>query len=91
MNHLFYMGDFKLYAKYNDSEGLLSLVKRFSDSITMQHGLEKYTKFTFKKGLQVKSKIITLNINIEITQDTVKTYKYFGINETNHFSHTMNK
>ena len=41
-NHLFYMDDLKLFAK-NDQQlqGLLNIVKQFSDDIRMEFGLDK--------------------------------------------------
>ena len=63
------MDDFKLYAKNDeDLEGLLSTVKRFRDNIGMQFGQDKCAKFIYKKGSLVKSKSITLNKNMEITE-----------------------
>ena len=44
----------------NDDLGLLSTVKRFSDDVGMQFGLDNSAKVTFRKGLQVKSKKNTL-------------------------------
>ena len=49
ITHLFYMDDLKLYAKNDgDLEGLLATVKRFSDDINMEFGLDKCAKATFK-------------------------------------------
>ena len=47
----------------NNSEGQLSMLKIFSENTGTQLGLEKYTKVTFKKGLLLKSKNISLDIN----------------------------
>ena len=49
--HLFYMDDLELCAK-DDSEleGLLRIVKGFSDDIGMEFGLSKCAKATFKRG-----------------------------------------
>ena len=92
INHLFYMYDFKVICKNDGLEGLLNTVKRFSYDIKMQFDLGKCTKVTFKKGLLLKSKNITLDLNIEITElDHNKTYKYSEINEANGINHTMNK
>ncbi|XP_070406164.1 uncharacterized protein [Nothobranchius furzeri] len=42
INHLFYMDDLKTYAKNdNQQEGLLQIVKLFSDDICMQFGLDE--------------------------------------------------
>ena len=58
----------------------------------MQFGLDKHVKVVFRKGLQIKSKIIMWNINTEITElEHNKIYKYLGINEVNDINHTMNK
>ena len=56
INHLFYMDDLKLFAR-NDNEfiGLLDTVKRFSDDIEMQCGLDKCAKDTFIIGKIVKT------------------------------------
>ena len=64
------MDDLKLYAENDDNlEGQPNTLKRFSDDIRMQFDLDvKFdVKVTFKKGLQVKSKNITIDINTEIT------------------------
>ena len=45
------MDDPELFAKDNhDLEGLLETVKKFSDGVGMEFGLEKLTKATFFKG-----------------------------------------
>ena len=57
---------FKVILKNNDGlESLLIAVKKFSDVTEVQFNLDKCVKVTFKKGLQVKSKI-SLDINTEI-------------------------
>uniref|UniRef100_A0A8C6P0Q3 Reverse transcriptase domain-containing protein n=1 Tax=Nothobranchius furzeri TaxID=105023 RepID=A0A8C6P0Q3_NOTFU len=83
INHLFYMDDLKTYAKNdNQQEGLLQIVKLFSDDICMQFGLDKCAKVTFKKGK------LTSTSNIQLDQETVimelnqqDTYIYLGVNE----------
>ena len=51
ITHLFYMDDLKLYAKDDgELEGLLKIVKGFSDDIGMDFGLSKCPKATFKRG-----------------------------------------
>ena len=51
MNHLFYMDDLKLYGKNGkELDGLLCTVKKFSDVIGMEFGLDKYAKATFIRG-----------------------------------------
>ena len=44
------------------------------------------------KGSQVMSKIITLDINMKITElENNKTYKYFGIDEVNSISQIIDE
>ena len=51
ITHLFYIYDLKLCAKdYNELEGPLRTVKRFSDNIGIEFGLSKYAKANFKRG-----------------------------------------
>ena len=45
------MDDLKTYAKDdNQQTGLLSIVKKFTDDIKMEFGLDKCAKATFKRG-----------------------------------------
>ena len=55
INHLFYMDDLKLSAK-NDQplQGLLNIVKQFSDDIRMEFALDKCAKATFFRGKLLK-------------------------------------
>ena len=48
INHLFYIDNLKLFAK-NDQQlqGLLNILKQFSDDIRMEFGLDKCAKATF--------------------------------------------
>ena len=48
INHIFYMDDLKLFAK-NDQQlqGLLNIVKQFSDDIQMEFGLINLIKLHF--------------------------------------------
>ena len=50
ITHLFYMDDLKLYTKdYSELEGLLKIVKGFSDDVGMEIGLSKWAKTTFRE------------------------------------------
>ena len=50
ITHLFYMDDLKLYTKdYSELEGLLKIVKGFSDDVGMELGLSKWAKTTFRE------------------------------------------
>ncbi len=47
INHLFYVHDLKLYGKdYGQLEGLVKTVKKVSDDIKMEFGLDKCAKAT---------------------------------------------
>ena len=49
ITHLFYMDDLKLYVKDgSEVEGLLRIVKGFSDDFDMEFGLSKCAKATFR-------------------------------------------
>ena len=53
---MFYMDDLKLYKKDGtERDRLLRTVKRFSDDISMEFGLSKCAKTTFKRGKLGKS------------------------------------
>ena len=81
-NHLFYMGDLKLFAKDdNDLEGLLQTVKKFSDDIGMSFVLDKCAKATFKRRKLTGATSAELDRNTVIKQEEV--YKYLGIGESN--------
>ena len=58
----------------------------------MQFVVENCAKVPFKKGLQVKSKKINLNVNTGISESKHnKTFKYLKIDEANGLPHSMNK
>ena len=55
---------------------------RCGDNMRIQFSLDKCAKVSFKKGLVVNSKNITLDINMEITKlEHMNTYKYSRIND----------
>ena len=58
----------------------------------MQFGQEICVKVTFKKDLRVKSKNITLDINMEIKDlEHNKTNEYLVIKEADSIKHSINK
>ena len=58
--HMLYMNDLKLYPKdYNNLEGLLRIVKGFSENIDMEFGLSKGARATFKRQVNQKSLIMS--------------------------------
>ena len=92
-NHSLYMDDLKLYAK-NDKqlEGLLTIVKRFSDDIQLQFGFDKCTIASFKKGKLTKVTNIELNHESIIQElDPDGAYKCLSIYESNGIKHATMK
>ena len=83
VSHLLYMDDLKLYGKNDEQlQSLLETVKRFSNDIGMEFGLEKCAKVTFKRGKVTSTSHIELDVDTqirELEQDAV--YKYLGIDE----------
>ena len=90
INHLFYMDDLKLFARSDQQlQGLLNIVKHFSDDIRMEFGLDKYVKATFFRGKLVKAKNITLDTTTVITDlDPVESYKYLWVTEGDGIQHS---
>ena len=87
------MDDLRLFAKDdNDLEGLLEMVKKFSDDIGMSFGLDKCAKATFKRGKLTGTTSVELDQNIVI-KDLVQeeVYKYFGVDESNGIQHATVK
>ena len=77
------MDDLKLYGT-SDSQlnGLISTVKKVSDDIQMEFGLDKCAKATFKRGKKVSAEGILLNDHQLIQDlDQAETYKYLGMVE----------
>ena len=61
------MDDLKTYSKDdNQQAGLLTVVKKFSDDIRMEFGLEKCAKATFKRGKLTKTSDLQIDINTSI-------------------------
>ena len=61
------MDDLKLYSKSDsDLTSFLRIVKKPSDDIRMQFGLEKGAKITINKGKMVRSSNIGLNEHTHI-------------------------
>ena len=65
----FYMDDLMLHAK-NDKEleGLLSTVKKFSDDIAVEFGLDKCAKATFIKGKLTRTTAVELDVGTTIPE-----------------------
>ena len=81
-------GDLKLFAK-NDQQlqGLLNIVKQFSDDIWMEFGLDKCAKAIFFRGNLLKA--ITLDtITIIKDLEPEENYKYLGVTEGDRIQHS---
>ena len=77
------MDDLKLIAK-NDQQlqGLLNIVKQFSDNIRMEFGLDKRAKATFFRVKVLKTKNITLYAATVVNDlEPEESYKYLGVTE----------
>ena len=87
------MDDLKTYSKDdNQQAGLLTVVKKFSDDIRMEFGLEKCAKATFKRGKLTKTSDLQIDINTSIRElDQEEAYKYLGINEGDGIQHAAMK
>ena len=83
------MNDLKLYPKdYNNLEGLLRIVKGFSDNIGMEFGLSKGARATIKRGKLEKSDHVRLDEETMIKDlEQEKVYKYLGIDESSGIQH----
>ena len=91
--HLFYLDDLKLYTKDdNELEGLLRIVKGFSDDIGMEFGLSKCAKTTFKRGKLEKSDHVRLEEETMIKDlEQEKVYKYLSVDESSGIQHARMK
>ena len=69
-----------MYAKNdNQQTGLLSIVKKFSDDIKMEFGLEMCAKASLKVGKLVETLDLQLDANTCIKElDQEGTYRYLG-------------
>ena len=87
------MDGLKLYGK-NDKEldGLLYTVKKFSDDIGMEFGLDRCAKATFIRGRLTSTSEIKLNEDTSIRElDQEETYKYLGTDEADGIQHSKMK
>ena len=84
ITNLFYMDNLKIYAKDDSKvEGLLKIVKEFSDDIGMESALSKYAQATFKRGKSEKSDHVQLEDEAIIKDlEQEKFNKYLGFDES---------
>ena len=83
VNHLLYMDDLKTFAKNDNVQtGILNTVKKFSDDINMDFGLEKCVKATFIKGKLTTWQNVQLDINTTIKDlEPGEAYKHLEMDE----------
>ena len=87
------MDDLKLYGTSdNQLDGLISTVKKVSDDIQMEFGLDKCAKATVKRGKKVSAEGTLLN-NHQVIQDLdqAETYKNLGMEEAEGVQHHQMK
>ena len=78
----------------NDKEldGLVRKVKKFSDDIGMEFGLDKCAKATFIRGRLTSTSKIKLDEDANLRElDQEETYKYLGIDESDEMQHAKMK
>ena len=87
------MDDLKTYAKDDNQQAcLLTVVKKFSDDIRMEFGLEKSAKATFKRGKLTETSDLQLDTDTCIRElDQEGVYNYLGINEGDGIPHAAMK
>ena len=75
------MDDLKLFAKKDQEfQGLLNIVKQFSDDISMECKLDNCAKAILFRGKLLKAKNITLDTTMVIKDlETEEKYKYLGV------------
>jgi hypothetical protein len=87
------MDDLKLIAKSEEElQKQIQRIKIYSEDINMEFGLEKCTKFTFKRGKLTHFQNLVIDTNREIQElEQEKTYKYLGIEESDGIQHQQMK
>ena len=76
----------------SEFEGLLRIVKGFSDDISMEFGLSKCTKATFKRGKLEKSDRVQLDEETMIKDlELEKVYKNLGLDKSSSIQHATMK
>ncbi|KAF2878863.1 hypothetical protein ILUMI_27306 [Ignelater luminosus] len=93
VSNLLYMDDLKIFGK-NEQElrKEMKVIQIYSTDISMEMGLEKCAKVTFKRGERVKSEGIEVGDSDLIKElGENETYKYLGMNETRGIDETQVK
>ena len=93
ISNLFYMDDLRLFIKNEPEQiGELKVVKQFSDDISVEFGLEKFARASFKKRKMTSTGNIVIDVDTEIqelNQDGV--YNYLGVDESDGIQHSKMK
>ena len=92
ITHLFYMDDLKLCEK-DDSEleGLLRIVKGFSNDACMEFRLSKCTKAAFKRDELEKFDLVEEEAEETMIKEQEKVYKCLGVDESSGSQHASMK
>ena len=86
------MDDPKLFRKSTvELESLLNNVRIFSNDISMEFGLDKYTTLAVTKGKVTEIQSMSLPNNNITGLSLNKTHKYLGILQANDIKHTQVK
>ena len=82
INHLLFMDDLKLYGGSREEvEGLVGVVKKFSDDIGMEFGIDKCATLEIRHGKQVACEGIELPGGEVMKEVEESGYKYLGVLE----------
>ena len=82
INHLLFMDDLKLYGGNREEvEGLVGVVKKFSDDIGMEFGIDKCATLEIRHGKQVECDGIELPGGEVMKEVEEGGYKYLGVLE----------
>ena len=82
INHLLFMDDLKLYGRNRvEVEGLVGVVKKFSDDIGMEFGIDKCATIEIRHGKQVECSGIELPGGAVMKEVEESGYKYLGVLE----------
>ena len=93
IDNLFYIDDLKLNRKNKQEKvGELKIVKQFSDDISLEFGLEKCSKASFKKDTLTSTGNITINDDTELQElGQEGVFEYLGVDETDGIQHSKMK
>ena len=93
IDNLSYIDDLKLNRKNKQEKvGELKIVKQFSDDISVEFGLEKCSKASFKKDTLTSTGNLTINDDTELQElGQEGVFEYLGVDETDGIQHRKMK